>query len=171
MSQAKIYNFAIKNINIIVERPFWQRKDYFLWKKGGGGSLRPVFAQFRFGPENLRKFLQYPLTIRSQLHPHTPYSPREPLKKLKLHRFYAVFLKKKTNKKNPEKYIWVIPYQIYNQNFDSPENFFPRSREEKKWHVFFFSIWYVNFSSYWFFYFQSAKNVFFNTASNIQRRV
>ena len=29
------------------------------------------------------------------------------------------------------KLIWVIPYQIYNQNFDSPENFFPRSRKEK----------------------------------------
>ena len=29
-------------------------------------------------------------------------------------------------------YVWVIPYQIYNQNFDSPENFFPRYRKEKK---------------------------------------
>ena len=34
--------------------------------------------------------------------------------------------------------IWVIPYQIYNQNFDSPEKFFPCSRKEKKWHVFFY---------------------------------
>ena len=57
-------------------------------------------AQFRFGPKNSKKFLQYLLTIRSHFHPkRTPYSPWAPLKKWKLHRFYAVFLRKNPIKK------------------------------------------------------------------------
>ena len=31
--QAKIDNFAFKNINIIIEGQIWNRKDYFSWKK------------------------------------------------------------------------------------------------------------------------------------------
>ena len=37
--------------------------------------------------------------------PHPPYSARAPLKKWKLHRFYAVFLRKNPIK-NPKKYIY-----------------------------------------------------------------
>ena len=36
--------------------------------------------------------------------------------------------------------VLVIPYQIYNHIFDSPENFFPRSRKGKKNETYFFLI-------------------------------
>ena len=78
---------------------------------GKGESLWGRFsAQFRFGPKNSKKFLQYLLTIRSQFHPKRttlipPIHPEHPIKKWKLHRFYAVFLGKNPIK-NPEKYIY-----------------------------------------------------------------
>ena len=55
--------------------------------------------------------------------------------------------------------IWVIPYPIYNQNFDSPENFFPRFRKEKKWHVFFFNMIY-KFFKLLIFLFPKCKHCF-----------
>ena len=61
-------------------------------------------AQFRFGAKNSKKFLQYLLTIKSQFHPKRttlipPIHPEHPLKKRKLHHFYAVFLGKNPIKK------------------------------------------------------------------------
>ena len=60
-------------------------------------------AQFRFGPKNSKKFLQYLLTIRSQFHTKRTtliptIHPEHIFEKWKLYRFYAVFLRKKPMK-------------------------------------------------------------------------
>ena len=57
-------------------------------------------------------------------------------------------------------YIWVIPRQIYKQIFDCAENFFPRSIDDKKGHVF-FSILNLYFSRYRFLNFSVRKKQFF----------
>ena len=60
--QAKIDNFAFKNRNIIIEGPFWKRKDYFTWTKFETQKNNfinkfyfwPNFFSYRFLP-NLKK--------------------------------------------------------------------------------------------------------------------